>query len=69
MSAEDELKETIGDPSSGRAPRPVAPGIVLGSTDPADMIRALEADVRKIYDGLHLLAREIDDLRSQIIGG
>ena len=67
MSAEDELKDAMGDIISGRGPRPMG-GIPIGSTDPGDKILAVEADLRKLYDGVLVLARQIDDLRSQIIG-
>jgi hypothetical protein len=68
MSAEDELKEAVGELSSGRGPRPAGVGIPIGSSDPADKVLAVEADLRKLYDALFVLARQIDDLRSQIVG-
>jgi hypothetical protein len=68
MSTEDELKEIIGDPVSGRGPRPISQAFPIASTDPSDKMRAVEADPRKVYEGLNFLARQIDDLRSQIVG-
>jgi hypothetical protein len=67
MSAEDQIKEVLGDarsPARGFGQgRPFA--VEAGSDE--DRIESLEYDVGKLRDALLLAGRQIDDLASKVI--
>jgi hypothetical protein len=68
MTAEDELKEEMGDLVSGSGSIPLRHSIpVAGDTE--SRLVALELNVEKIYRGIMLAGRQIEDLRNKIVRG
>lgn len=70
MTAEDELKDEVGKLVSGTGPRPagLASMGVMGPETDQERIAALEGDIARLYQGLLLAGRQIEDLRNKIIG-
>jgi hypothetical protein len=71
MSAEDDVRNAVGGLISGTGPRYaiVQSFPVEGPSNSDEKIAALERDIRGIYEALLVLARQLDELRSKLVGG
>lgn len=70
MTAEDELRDEVGQLISATGRQPVG-GVAMGvhgPETPEEKIAALERDVQALYRGIMLAGRQIDELRNKISG-